>query len=260
MTPANFRAQNTLFGPMFVEVGTQSESSQGSYDVQTLKPSGESVPNGQTCVAGVDTITLVKLSATGSAGSDMLCWRDSKGELWGGRSKQAYCGWYTATGTTPATLTIEAGEAVWINVPGGASVTFTVAGEVPAGDILMALRKGNTAVCNPQPVAMDVQNVKPVAAPETTVPNGETCVAGVDTITLVKLSATGGAGSDMLCWRDSNGALWGGRSKQAYYGWYTATGTTPAELEIAPGEGVWVNAPVNTTSLLFPSPLNKDEE
>ena len=254
---------NTLLGPVFSAVGQQdAENGTGTINLGSIVPVGDNVPNGYTPAAGVDAITAQILDANGGAVSGSLVyWRDSKGEKWGGKSKQEYKGWYVPNGKTPADFSITAGQALWVNIPAGFSCTLQSSGEVAIGDIYMQLNKGNTAVCNPIPVETNIQKILPFGIGGTEVPNGFTPAAGVDAITAQKLDPNGGAVSGSLVyWRDSKGEKWGGKSKQEYKGWYIPNGKTPADITVGPGEGLWVNSPVATTALVFPSAWEKNAE
>lgn len=234
-----------MFGPMFTTVGSQTTEGTGSYNIQNLIPTGSLVPNGET-TAGA--IRAQKLTSTGATDGSVLFWRD--GTFGSGSRARTYKGWYTASGTTPATMEITTGQALWINLPSGAACSFTISGEVPVGDIYMALNSGNTAVCNPQPVSMSLQTVVPAAAEGYTVPNGE---ATASAIRVQKLTATGATDGSIVFWR--NGTFGSGSRARTYLGWYTASGTSPAAVTLDPGEGIWVNSPVEGVSLVFPSAL-----
>ena len=254
---------NTLLGPVFSAVGQQdAENGTGTINLSSIVPVGDNVPNGFGPTEGVDAITAQVLDANGGAvAGTFVYWRDSKGEKWGGKSKQEYKGGYVANGKTPADYPLTTGQALWVNIPAGFSCTLQSSGEVAIGDIYMQLNKGNTAVCNPIPKATNIQKILPFGIDSTEVPNGYGPTEGVDAITAQKLDPNGGAvAGSFVYWRDSKGEKWGGKSKQEYKGWYVANGKTPADITIGPGEGLWVNCPVATTALVFPSAWEKDAE
>ena len=259
---------NTLVGPVFSGVGQQdAENGTGTIDVQTVIPvgiDGAPVPDGKTLAIGTDTISLQKLTATGGGDGAGLLWRDSHGEKWtSGRDKIVFKGWYEpGAKVAVADYNIKAGQAVWVNMPSGASCTLQSSGEVAIGDIYMQLNKGNTACCNPMPVDVDVQKVVPAGIGGAQVPDGKTLAIGTDTISLQKLTATGGGDGAGLLWRDSHGEKWtSGRDKIVFLGWYEPGAKAPVvDYTIKAGGGVWVNSPNETTALVFPSVWEKAAE
>ena len=258
-------AGNNLMGPVFSTVGQQdAENGTGELDVQQYVPVGAMVPDGKTITEGVDTISLQKLNATGGIDGQLLVWRDSHGEKWtSGRDKLEFKGWYAGSAKTAVeNYTVKAGQAVWVNMPAGASCTLQSSGEVAIGDIYMQLNKGNTAACNPMPIDVDIQSVIPYGIGGAAVPDGKTITEGVDTISLQKLNATGGIDGQLLVWRDSHGEKWtSGRDKLEFKGWYAGSAKTPvADYILTAGKGIWVNCPNETTALVFPSVFGKDAE
>ena len=256
MTPENDVAGgNKMIGAMFADIGTQAATpGTGSYSVQNIIPTGTSVPNGAT-VNTTDCIYLQKLTAAGATDGAILYWRD--GSFKAGKQTVNFHGWYASGVTTPADVTLTSGQAVWLYVPAGAVCSFTMSGEVPAGDVYMALNQNNTAVGNPQPTTIDLQDVEPHAAEGYTVPNGAT-VNTTDCIYLQKLTPAGATDGAILYWRD--GSFKAGKQTVNFHGWYASGVTTPADVTLAPGEGLWVFSPTAGISLVFPSALPTSAE
>lgn len=262
-TPKAFRNGNTLFGPMFVKIGTQSVESQGSFNACDLVPvavddvaGGRTgyVPNGQDITKA---ISFQKLTATGGLDGDILLWLDYTQPGFGPIPETTYHGWYNGNYIQTTELMLEAGKSVWLKMPGEACCTFTVAGEVVKGDIYFPLAQGNTAVCNPQAAAVttDVANggIYPFAADPADIPNGQDITKA---ISFQKLTATGGSDGDILLWLDYTQPGFGPIPETTYYGWYTGNYVPVTNCSIAPGEGLWVKNPSNNKcSLCFPSVL-----
>ena len=256
MTPENDVAGgNKMMGAMFTDIGTQAAiPGTGSYSVQNITPTGATVPNGET-ISTTGCIYLQKLTASGATDGSILYWRD--GTFKSGKQTVTFHGWYADGVTTPADVSLAAGQAVWLFVPAGADCSFTMSGEVPNGDIYMALNQNNTAVCNPQPSEMDIQDVEPHAAEGVSVPNGAT-INTTECLYLQKLTASGATAGAILYWRD--GTFKSGKQTVTFHGWYADGVTTPADVSLAAGEGLWVFSPTAGISLVFPSALTGSEE
>ena len=251
MTPENDVAGgNKMMGAMFTDVGTQTEGS-GTYSVQNIIPTGASVPNGET-VSTATCIYLQKLTAAGATDGSILYWRN--GSFKQGKKTVDFYGWYANGITPPADVSLTAGQAVWLYVPTGANVAFTMSGEVPAGDIYLALNQNNTAVCNPQPATISLQSVTPVAASGYSVPNGET-VSTESCLYLQKLTPAGATDGSILYWRD--GTFKQGKKTVDFHGWYASGATAAASVTLTPGEGLWVFSPTAGLSLTFPTVLSE---
>ena len=96
-----------------------------------------------------------------------------------------------------------------------------------------------------------VQNIIPTGA---SVPNGET-VSTATCIYMQKLTSAGGTDGDILYWRD--GTFKQGKKTVDFHGWYASGLTTPADVSLAPGEGLWVFSPSAGLSLTFPTVLSE---
>lgn len=239
---------NRMMGPMFVTVGAQTEGS-GTYSIQDLIPTGEVVPNGEE--TDDTAISLMKLNAKGGADGFTYYWRDGTFKI-SGRMKTVK-GWYQPGSATKEDIQLTAGQAVWVHFPKDAKCSFTIAGEVPNGDIYMALRQGNSAVCNPQPVPTSIQKVEPYASEGVTVPNGEN--TDETAISLMKLNPKGGADGFTYYWRDGTFKI-SGRMKTVH-GWYQPGSATQEEIPLNPGEGIWVYSPIDNIALDFPAAIKK---
>jgi len=250
-----------MFGPSFVKIGTQSLSSQGTYNMCDLTPTAiddpatsrtGKVPDGKAGTA--KSISMQKLTASGGPDGDVLFWFDY--ESTGPMGKTTYKGWYNNKKKKQTELTLQAGESVWMSMPSDACCTFTVNGEVVAGDIFAPLNLGNTALCNPQAAALttDFENggIYPFAADPADIPDGKSGTA--KSISLQKLTASGGPDGDVLFWfnYESTGPM----GKTVYHGWYNNKKKIQKTVSIAPGEGLWVANPINNKcSLCFPTVL-----
>ena len=229
---ANFRAGNTMYTPMFAGIGDTE------YSIQDIQPVGTKIPDGSS---QANAITLVKLTATGGADGVTYWWMDYDDE----DEEEYELGWKRPAFFTDAAITFKAGEAFWMKMPASAACTLQFNGEVRKGDVYMLLRQGNTAVGNPTPVTVNVSDIVPVGD---NIPDGSSAAKA---ITLVKLTATGGADGATYWWMDYDD-----EDEEEYeYGWKRPAFFTSCTMTLAPGEGVWVKCPNATTSLKFPAAI-----
>lgn len=227
-----FRTGNTMYTPMFAGVG------DAEYSIQDIKPIGTAIPDGSS---QANAITLVKLTATGGADGATYWWMDYEDE----DEEEYELGWKRPAAFTDATITFKAGEAFWMKMPTSANCTLQFNGEVRKGNSYILLRQGNTAVGNPNPVTINVADIRPVGE---NIPDGS---SQANAITLVKLTATGGADGATYWWMDYED-----EDEEEYeYGWKRPAAFTDCTLTLAPGEGVWVKCPNATTSLQFPAAI-----
>ena len=229
---ANFRAGNTMYTPMFAGIGDTE------YSVQDITPVGTKVPDGSS---SANAITLQKLNATGGIDGNLYYWMDYYDE----DDEEDYYGWRRPGFGTLATITFKAGEAFWLKMPTTAACTLQFNGEVKKGDIYMLLRQGNTAVGNPTPVTINVTDIVPVG---TSIPDGS---SSTKAITLQKLNATGGIAGNLYYWMD----YYDEDDEEDYYGWRRPGFGTLCDMTLAPGEGIWVKCPNDSTSLKFPAAI-----
>lgn len=141
-------------------------------------------------------------------------------------------------------VVINPGEGLWIYSPNTA-YSIVSAGMVPQTSIAVALRSGGQAkmVVNPMPA--------PVAY-------GDIGVIGYDPeegyadfqIIAQKLNGAGRTiSSYSYCDFEEEG--------ETYLGWYDDDMNDYNDLELLPGEGLWIYSPSTDYSVVFPSPLVK---
>ena len=227
-----FRAGNTMYTPMFAGVG------DAEYSIQDIKPVGTTVPNGSSTA---NAITLQKLTATGSTEGNVYYWMD----YYDDDEEEDEYGWKRPGFFTDATITFKAGEAFWMKMPTSANCTLQFNGEVRKGNSYILLRQGNTAVGNPTPVTINVADIRPVGE---NIPNGS---SAANAITLQKLTATGSTEGNVYYWMN----YYDDEEEEDEYGWKRPGFFTDCTMTLAPGEGVWVKCPNNTTSLQFPAAI-----
>jgi len=231
---ANFRAGNTMYTPMFAGIG------DAQYSIQDIQPVGTKVPDGSS---SANAITLQKLTATGGADGATYWWMDYDDE----DEEEYELGWKRPGVFTDATITFKTGEAFWMKMPTTAACTLQFNGEVRKGNTYILLRQGNTAVGNPTPVTINVSDIRPVGE---NIPDGS---AANKAITLQKLTATGGADGATYWWIDYDD-----EDEEEYeYGWKRPGVFSTCAYTLAPGEGIWVKCPNNTTSLQFPAAITE---
>lgn len=101
---ANFRAGNTMYTPMFAGIG------DAEYSIQDIQPVGTKVPDGSSLA---NAITLVKLTATGSADGATYWWMDYYDE----DEEEDEYGWRRPNSYTLCPLTLAPGEGIWVKCP-----------------------------------------------------------------------------------------------------------------------------------------------
>ena len=154
-----------------------------------------------------------------------------------------YKGWFDGDGNNYDTLSLVAGEGLWIYSP---STNFKVqsAGAVPSTDVSVVLRANGQAkmVVNPMPTKLTL---------------GDITVAGYNTddgyaefeVQVQQLDGFGRTlGGMTYYWVDFTD------EGVAYYGWYDSDGNEYNDLEVAAGEGLWIYSPSTSFSVVFPSP------
>ena len=132
-------------------------------------------------------------------------------------------------------VTLAAGEGLWVNAPSDAFGLQT-AGQVPTTGIAVALRYGNKVVVNSTPVDVDLTDMDVTGYDPESGTEGDVNVQILD--------AYGKAGltyfyydvpGDFTAWLDS-----------------FDTEVEPGDVVVPPGEGLWVNAPSTSYSLIIP--------
>ena len=223
---ANFRAGNTMYTPMFAGIG------DAEYSIQDITPVGTKVPDGSS---SANAITLQKLTATGGQDGYLYYCMDYDDE----DEEEYEYGWKRPNVFTSANITFKAGEAFWLKMPASAACTLQFNGEVRKGNTYILLRQGNTAVGNPTPVTINVADIRPVG---TAIPDGSSANKA---ITIPKLTATGLADGYTYWWMD----YYDEDEEDDMYGWKRPNFYTSCPLTLAPGEGIWVKCPNDSTSL-----------
>ena len=227
-----FRTGNTMYTPMFAGVG------DAEYSIQDIKPVGTTVPNGSS---SANAITLQKLNAQGGIDGKLYYWMD----YYDDDEEEDEYGWRLPALFTAANITFKAGEAFWLKMPTSANCTLQFNGEVRKGNSYILLRQGNTAVGNPNPVTINVADIRPVGD---NIPNGS---SSANAITLQKLNASGGIDGKLYYWMD----YYDDDEEEDEYGWRLPALFTACTMTLAPGEGIWVKCPNATTSLQFPAAI-----
>ena len=90
-----------------------------------------------------------------------------------------------------------------------------------------------------------IQDIQPVG---TKIPDGS---SSANAITLQKLTATGLADGYTYWWMD----YYDEDEEDDMYGWKRPNFYTSCPLTLAPGEGIWVKCPNDSTSLQFPAAI-----
>ena len=141
-------------------------------------------------------------------------------------------GWYTDDGLAEKEFSV--GSGLWIAAP-DSDTTITFAGTVGRSDVVIALQNGFTATANMMPVALPIQDL---------LPKGDNVDSG--DVNIQTLNAFGQT-VDMYTYYGA-----GEYDDDSVSGWYTDAGLS--EITFAPGQGLWVAAPDESTTLTFPAP------
>ena len=232
--------------PMFYKVGG------GAVDVQDIIPS-DNAPDGGNVSSQLSFQILDKDALI--VGNLTYYWHNRDVQLPFPLPSYTLKGWYTKATPTSATdgkavLTINPGEAVYLKCP-IEGVTLGYSGEVKTSELNISVNNGRTLVGNPFPVNYSIQNITPIGE---NVPDGGQTTMQIQFQRLAKDSTV----------RDNVTYYWHNRDVQLPFplpsyslnGWYTkATPTSAtdgkATLELLPGEGVYVNCPVDGISFNF---------
>ena len=155
---------------------------------------------------------------------------------------KVYKGWYDEDMTDYNGLKLAPGEGLWVYSP---STDFKIqsSGAVPTSAISVILRGNGAAkmVANPMPTTLTLSQVS---------------VTGYDTdagyaggqIQAKKLDGAGRGGTTYyFCDFEEEG--------DTYFGWYDEDMKDYNDVEVAPGEGLWIYSPSTDFSVVFPSPL-----
>ena len=183
-------------------------------------------------------ITAKKLNGFGvGVASYLWCDFEEEGET--------YFGWYDADMNDLNDVELEPGEGLWIYSP---SEEFKVqsAGTVADADVEVPLRGNSEAkmVVNPMPTTLTLGDINIIGYADD---EGYSGFA----ITAKKLNGFGvGVASYLWCDFEEEG--------ETYFGWYDADMNDLNEVELDPGEGLWIYSPSAEFSAVFASPLVND--
>ena len=162
---------------------------------------------------------------------------DGRKWFWYDAEEDGYYGWYNEEEECPTDVTLAPGEGLYVSAP-NESYSLQSAGQVPTSDIAVQLRYGNKHCVNPTPVAININST-----------TDGVWVSGYEgdcygDVSMQKLDNAGRSiDGEKWFWYDAEG--------DGYYGWYNENEETP-EVNIAPGESVYVTAPSTAYFINFP--------
>ena len=184
----------------------------GAMPLQSIVPQGEDLS---------DNIAVATLDAAGYT-VDTYVWND-----W---SYDNPC-WVNDSFEKVEGVTIASGSALWVQASSVAQALQS-AGKVGTEDTVVQLKNGNTAVGNPFPVAVDLQDI---------VPEGNDLSDNIAIATLDEAGYT----VDTYVWNDwsYDDPCWVNDSFEKVEG-----------VSIAAGQGLWVQGSSDTQYLRFPAP------
>ena len=213
-------------------------------------PKGDNVPPGD----GTEIIYFQLLTGANKV-------KDGKNYYWLNWSKTRMgvtttkYGWYEdAAGTTPANLKLKPGQAFYLTAP-FEDISFEFSGQVRVDSVVVDVNQGNTMIGNPYPVECSSTNIVPVAYAEgDPIPKGD----GTEIIYFQELTGANKVKDGKnYYWLDWTKTRMGVTTTK--YGWYEdAAGTTPANLTIQPGSGIYITSPVACQFTI--SGVMKDDE
>ena len=143
-------------------------------------------------------------------------------------------GWFDSTGETPANITLAAGDAVFFNTD-ESGVSIQSKGEVP-GQITHNL-VGYMMLGNGSPINLPIDDFAVSGATD-----------GKTTIQVV--NAAGQVAANYYWYNEFDD----GENVFAA-GWFDSTGETPANITLAPGEGVFFNTDESGVSVTIPAAI-----
>ena len=203
-------------GASFVNVGAPTTA----IDLQDIV-----IVSNEEAIEG--SVTAQKLDEYGRT-LETYSWYDVPGELYG---------WLDITDEPAVGVTVLPGEAFSFAAP-NATYRVKSAGEVPTTGIAVQLRYGSKDVCNPTPVAIDLNNEDPTKM--VTITSNEEAIEG--SVTAQKLDEYGRT-LETYSWYDVPGEL---------YGWLDITDEPVTGVVMLPGESLSFAAPNNTYYVNFP--------
>ena len=204
-----------MTGAQFFNVGTDT-----AINLQDIKPIGDDTS---------DNVIIQTLDAFGN-GVSMYNWINYAGES---GDQEA---WIDAdTFEVVTDVTFAPGQGLWVDGSSDAQYLQT-AGKVGKEDLTVTLRAGSTAIVNPFPVEVNLQDIIPVG--------DETS----DNVIIQTLDAFGN-GVAMYNWVDYAG------DSGDQEAWIDAdTFEVVTDVVFAPGAGLWVDGSSSDQGLRFPAP------
>ena len=208
----------TLVTPQFLAIGSVE-----GLDVQTLKPTGEDVD-------GDGAVNIQLLDAFGRTVDGSKCfWVDWSAD-------DDIVGWTKDMSDLATDVVVAPGQALWMAAP-DTTTSIQSAGKVGLADVVVSLRQGMTAVGNPFPVAIDLQDI---------IPTGDVDTEGGVNIQSLDAFGRTVAGSKYF-WVD-----WS--ADDDIVGWTQDMSDLVDGVKVQPGQGLWVSSPNGSTSIRFPAP------
>jgi streptogramin lyase len=182
-------------------------------------------------------ITAVKLNTYGQNDGSVMFWVDYEedGEKW--------YGWFNADWDVEySDVELDPGEGVWFKSP-NATIKLQSSGSVLNETLPVSLVAGSQLCPNPTPVVVTMADVAIEGYSETDgyADNG---------ITAVKLNTYGQNDGSVMFWVDyeEDGEVW--------YGWYNADWDVEySDVELEPGESVWLKSPSATLTVVWPKAI-----
>ena len=190
----------------------------GNTNIQDIKPSGDNIDFGAVNIQTLDAYGR-KVSMYTYYGADE--WDDGSA-----------AGWYDDDGLVD--VTFAQGQGLWVAAP-DAETTLTYSGAVGTSDVIVQLQNGSTATANMMPVSMDIQDILPAGS---NIDYGDVNIQTLDAY---------GRKVDMYTYYGEEEYDDG-----SVAGWYTDDGLADVSFEL--GQGLWVAAPDNETTIQFPAP------
>ncbi len=219
--------------------GGQAKGAGASF----LTVNGDAITLGDIKIAGYDTtegyadfqVIAKQLDGAGRGGTT-YSWCDFEEE------GETYLGWYDDDMNCYNDLELVAGEGLWVYSP---STDFNIvsSGAVPTSDIAVALRGGGQAkmVANPMPATVTLGQI--------TVTGYDTTEGYADFQIIAKKLDGAGRGGTAYSWCDFE------EEGETYYGWYDDDMNEYNDVEVVPGEGLWIYSPSTDFAVVFPTPL-----
>ena len=145
-------------------------------------------------------------------------------------------GWFDATGTTPADIALNPGDGVFF-FTGQEGASIQSAGEVASTAITNSVVAGYSMIGNASPVAINADDMQVLGV-------------GDGAAEIQVMDATGSWIGDYFWFNEFDDGT-------TVYpaGWFDATGTTPADLTLQPGESVFFYTGTSGAKVVIPSAM-----